>query len=163
MNSINDVLIVGAGPAGLSAAIYLVRAGYKVDLYEKGVPGGKVNLTAHVGNYPSYNDISGPDLAMKFYEHASSLGIACQFKEVTSIEKKNDLFEVKCGDEVKLYRAVIVCTGTREKALPAINAEHYLNHGISYCAVCDGRFFKDQPVAVVGGGDSALEEALYFP
>ena len=162
MDEVKDVLIVGAGPAGLSAAIYLIRSGYEVTIFEKGFPGGKVNLTAEVENYPGIEKISGPDLAFKIYEHAQNLGAKIISKEVKKIIKDKDVFKVFTENDTYLFKAVIIATGTIENKLEVENSLKFENHGISYCAVCDGRFYKDKEVAVIGGGNAALEEALYL-
>ena len=162
MDEVKDVLIVGAGPAGLSAAIYLIRSGYEVTIFEKGFPGGKVNLTAEVENYPGIEKISGPDLAFKIYEHALNLGAKITSKEVKKIIKDKDIFKVFTENDTYMFKAVIIATGTIENKLEVENSMKFENHGISYCAVCDGRFYKDKEVAVIGGGNAALEEALYL-
>lgn len=162
MDEVKDVLIVGAGPAGLSAAIYLIRSGYEVTIFEKGFPGGKVNLTAEVENYPGIEKISGPDLAFKIYEHAQNLGAKITNKEVKKIIKDKDVFKVFTENDTFMFKAVIIATGTIENKLEVENSMKFENHGISYCAVCDGRFYKDKEVAVIGGGNAALEEALYL-
>ena len=162
MDEVKDVLIVGAGPAGLSAAIYLIRSGYEVTIFEKGFPGGKVNLTAEVENYPGIEKISGPDLAFKIYEHALNLGAKITSKEVKKIIKDKDVFKVFTENDTFMFKAVIIATGTIENKLEVENSIKFENHGISYCAVCDGRFYKDKEVAVIGGGNAALEEALYL-
>ena len=162
MDEVKDVLIVGAGPAGLSAAIYLIRSGYEVTIFEKGFPGGKVNLTAEVENYPGIEKISGPDLAFKIYEHAQNLGAKMASKEVKKIIKDKDVFKVFTENDTFMFKAVIIATGTIENKLEVENSMKFENHGISYCAVCDGRFYKDKEVAVIGGGNAALEEALYL-
>ena len=162
MDEVKDVLIVGAGPAGLSAAIYLIRSGYEVTIFEKGFPGGKVNLTAEVENYPGIERISGPDLAFKIYEHALNLGAKITSKEVKKIIKDKDVFKVFTENDTFMFKAVIIATGTIENKLEVENSMKFENHGISYCAVCDGRFYKFKEVAVIGGGNAALEEALYL-
>ena len=162
MDEVKDVLIVGAGPAGLSAAIYLIRSGYEVTIFEKGFPGGKVNLTAEVENYPGIEKISGPDLAFKIYEHAQNLGAKIISKEVKKIIKDKDVFKVFTENDTFMFKAVIIATGTIENKLEVENSMKFENHGISYCAVCDGRFYKGKEVAVIGGGNAALEEALYL-
>ena len=162
MDEVKDVLIVGAGPAGLSAAIYLIRSGYEVTIFEKGFPGGKVNLTAEVENYPGIEKISGPDLAFKIYEHAQNLGAKITSKEVKKIIKDKDVFKVFTENDTFMFKAVIIATGTIENKLEVENSMKFENHGISYCAVCDGRFYKDKEVVVIGGGNAALEEALYL-
>lgn len=159
---VNDVSIIGAGPAGLTAAIYLLRAGYNVTVYEKAAPGGKVNSTSHIENYPGFETISGPDLAFKMYEHAIKLGVKILSKNIISLEKQEDKFILKTNKEDIESGAVIIATGTHERKLEIENSSKFENHGISYCAVCDGNFYQNKKVAVIGGGESALKEALYL-
>ena len=131
-------------------------------IFEKGFPGGKVNLTAEVENYPGIEKISGPDLAFKIYEHALNLGAKITSKEVKKIIKDKDVFKVFTENNTFMFKAVIIATGTIENKLEVENSIKFENHGISYCAVCDGRFYKEKEVAVIGGGNAALEEALYL-
>ncbi|MCF0218109.1 MAG: thioredoxin-disulfide reductase [Malacoplasma sp.] len=158
-----DVLIVGAGPAGLTAALYCQRANLKTAFYEKETPGGKVVKTSFVENYPGYEQISGPDLAMGFFKQVSSLGVKFIFGEVTKIKKFDNIFHVFSSDNLTRYaKAVIIAAGMTEKKLNIEGETKYYGKGVSYCAICDSPLYKNKPVAVIGGGNTALEEALYL-
>lgn len=158
-----DVLIVGSGPAGLSAAIYSQRANLKTGFYEKETPGGKVVKTSTVENYPGFETVTGPDLALKFFKQATSLGAKFIYGEVTNIAKENDIFHVTSSDNVVRYaRVVIIASGMTEKKLGIPGEEQYYGKGVSYCAICDGAIYKNRPVAVIGGGNTAVDEALYL-
>ena len=156
-----DVVIVGAGPAGLSCALYASRAGASVRILDKGAPGGKMNLTASIENYPGAN-MKGPQLAYAMYEQAMSFGAKMDYKEILSIEKKDDYFVVKTKKEDIEAKNVVLATGTKERLMNIELEEELTGRGISYCAVCDGPFFKNKDVCVIGGGNSALEESLYL-
>lgn len=162
MNKKTHVAIIGAGPAGLTAAIYLKRAMLDVTIIDKYAPGGKVNTTAHIENYPGYELINGPELATKMYEHALSLGAEVSYGNVLKVDKVDEHFLVTTDEEVIEAAYVIVASGTKERLLGVPGEETFTNRGVSYCAVCDGSFYKGEEVAVVGGGDAALEEALYL-
>lgn len=156
------IAIIGAGPAGITAAIYVKRSGIEPVIFENYVPGGKVNFTAIVENYPAFPSISGPDLAMHLYEHLQKQELDIVAASVLDIKKNNAGFEVITDQDNEQFDAVIVCSGTTEQKLPLLEANRYEHHGISYCAVCDGPFYRGKDVAVIGGGDSALEEACYL-
>jgi len=156
-----DVVIVGAGPAGLSCALYATRAGASVVILDKGAPGGKMNLTASIENYPGAN-MKGPQLAYAMYEQAMSFGAKMEYKEIVSIEKKEDYFVVKTNKDEFETKNVVLATGTKERLMNIPLEEELTGRGVSYCAVCDGPFFKNKDVAVIGGGNSALEESLYL-
>ena len=163
MDAQYDVVILGAGPAGMSAAVYASRAGLKTAMLEKGAPGGKLVKTNEISNYPGFVTSGGPELALKMFEHSTAFGAEYLYGDVT---KLNDLGEIK---EIELMdgstvtaKAVIVATGRDEKLLNIPGEQRYTGQGVSYCAVCDGAFFKDEEVAVIGGGNSALEEAMYL-
>ena len=158
-----DLIIVGGGPGGLAAGIYAMRAALKTVLIEKGVHGGQMTLSDEVENYPGIEHISGMELAMKFRQHAESYGLEMLTEEVTAIEPGLEIHEVHLagGAVLKTY-AVIIATGGSPKKLEIPGEEEYYGKGVSYCAVCDGFFFRDKTVVVVGGGDSAAEEALYL-
>ena len=163
MDAQYDVVILGAGPAGMSAAVYASRAGLKTAMLEKGAPGGKLVKTNEISNYPGFVTSGGPELALKMFEHSTSFGAEYLYGDVT---KLNDLGEIK---EIELMdgstvtaKAVIIATGRDEKLLNVPGEQRYTGQGVSYCAVCDGAFFKDEEVAVIGGGNSALEEAMYL-
>ena len=154
-----DLVIIGGGPAGLSAAIYGSRAGLSVAVIESWAPGGKLVKTSHIENYPGIASVEGPTLAMNMMEHALGLGAEYVAAEVLSIEDK----KVICNDDTTyIGKAVIIATGTVERKLNIPGEERNTGRGVSYCAICDGAFFKDKVVSVIGGGNSAIEEALYL-
>ncbi|MGD9209695.1 MAG: thioredoxin-disulfide reductase [Desulfobacteraceae bacterium] len=158
-----DLIIIGGGPGGLSAAIYAMRAALKTVLVEKGVPGGQVTMSDEVENYPGFQHISGAELSMKFSEHANSYGLEVINQEVEAVIPGLDYHGVRLADGEQLKaHAVILATGGTPRKLNVPGEQEYYGKGVSYCAVCDGFFFKDKTVVVVGGGDSATEEALYL-
>lgn len=161
-NKIYDSIIIGAGPAGLSAAIYLKRANIDVLVIEKGAFGGKVNYTAVIDNYLGAEKAFGPDLAFKFYNHAIENDVEIISDDIINVTKKDQLFVIQSNDEQYLAKTIIIASGTTDKKLDLVNANKFEHHGISYCAVCDGPLYKNKDVAVLGGGNSALEEALYL-
>jgi thioredoxin reductase (NADPH) len=158
-----DLIIIGGGPGGLSAGIYAIRAALKTVLIEKGVPGGQVNLSDEVENYPGFEHISGAELSMKFAEHARAYGLEEINEEVTAIEPGIEHHTVRlAGGQVLRSHAVILATGGSPRKLEIPGESEYYGKGVSYCAVCDGFFFRGKELIVVGGGDSACEEALYL-
>lgn len=158
-----DVVVIGGGPAGLTASIYAARAGYKTIILETGAPGGQASTTETIENYPGFpGGVSGPELMMKFFEQATSLGVEMGFQHVTALEVQDDVKKVIAGDTVYETRSVIIASGARPKVLGVNGEAKFRGKGVSYCATCDGFFFKDKEVAVVGGGDTAIEEALYL-
>ncbi len=158
-----DLIIVGGGPGGLSAAIYAMRAAQKTVLIEKSAPGGQVNLSDEVENYPGIKHISGAELSMNFIEHARSYGLEEISEEVTAVEPGLEYHTVRLADNRALEtHAVILATGGSPRKLAIPGEEANYGKGVSYCAVCDGFFFRGKQVIVVGGGDSACEEALYL-
>jgi thioredoxin reductase (NADPH) len=161
MRKMLDIVIIGAGPAGLTCALYATRAGASVKIYDKGAPGGKLNLTAEIENYPGAS-MKGPELAYSMYEQALRFGAKMDYNEIVSIEKVDDHFVVKTGKEEVETKNVVLATGTKERLMNIELEEELTGRGVSYCAVCDGPFFKNKDVAVIGGGNSALEESLYL-
>lgn len=158
-----DLVIVGAGPAGLTAAIYGMRAGLDtLVIDETGLGGGQVVTTYEVDNYPGLPGIGGFDLGDKFKEHALKAG--AEFKEATvaGVYKNDDVFSINTSEGQEMARAVIIATGASHSHLNVPGEEELLGMGVSYCATCDGAFFKNRTVAVVGGGDVALEDALFL-
>jgi thioredoxin reductase (NADPH) len=157
------LIIIGSGPGGLTAGLYAMRASLKAVLLEKGLPGGQINLTENVENYPGFANISGFELSQKFLQHAQAYGLEVRQEEVAAVEPGLDYHTVHLANgEALTTLAVILATGgsPRKLGVPG-ELEHY-GKGVSYCATCDGFFFRDQTVVVVGGGDTALEEALYL-
>lgn len=162
-NGIYDLVIIGGGPGGLTAGIYAMRAALKTALIEMGVPGGQMNNSGSVENWPGDEFISGGDLALKFSQHARSYGLEMITQEVVEIEPGLDFHTVKLanGDRLSTH-AIILATGGSPRKLNIPGEEEHYGKGVSYCAVCDGFFFRDKTVVVVGGGDTAAEESLYL-
>lgn len=158
-----DVVIIGAGPAGIAAAIYVSRGNLNCAIIEKEMPGGQVNKTSIVENYPGYTKISGPELVEKFYSQLNSLDVKQIFSEVTNIKaNKNDkVITLKNGKKIKT-KAIILALGRKPKQLTSENFDRLEGKGISYCSLCDGNLYKGQDVSIVGSGNSALEESLYL-
>jgi thioredoxin reductase (NADPH) len=158
-----DLIIVGGGPGGLSAGIYAMRAALKTVLIEKGLPGGQMNLTELVENYPGFEKISGFDLSQKFLQHAQGYGLEVRQQEVAAVEPGLEFHSVRLANgELLNGHAVILATGGSPRKLKIPGELEYHGRGVSYCATCDGFFFRGKNVVVVGGGDTALEEALYL-
>jgi thioredoxin reductase (NADPH) len=158
-----DLIIIGGGPGGLSAGIYAMRAAMKTILIEKAAPGGQVTLSDEVENYPGIETISGYELSEKFLQHAKSYGLEVLSQEVVALEPGLESHSVKLANgKVLQSHAVILATGGTPRKLQIPGEDEYYGKGVSYCAVCDGFFFRDKTVAVVGGGDTAAEEALYL-
>ena len=157
-----DVVIIGAGPAGLTAALYASRAGAQVIIVESGAPGGKLNLTAEIENYTGIKKIMGPQLAYDMYEHGLSFGATFEMAEVTGVTVEGDKKIVHLGDDTIEAKAVIIATGTKERKMNIPGEAEMTGRGVSYCAVCDGPFYRGKEVAVIGGGNSAIEEATYL-
>ncbi len=157
-----DLIIIGAGPSGLTAAVYATRAGLDVLILERGAPGGKVFTTHLVENYPGFESISGPELSKVMHKHAMKFGAKYEFGSVEKIVDLGD--SKKVITNVKEYEAktVLIATGTENRHLGASGEVEMLGKGVSYCAICDGNFFKGKDVIVVGGGNSAMEESLYL-
>ena len=160
-----DIIIVGGGTAGLSAAIYGVRAGKKVLILEKDVYGGQIINSPEVENYPGIKKISGVEFARGLYEQATSLGAEFQRGQVTHIEENGSVKEVHvAGTDGTVYegRSVILATGVKNRPLGVEREKELTGMGVSYCATCDGMFFRGREVAVVGGGNTALEDAIFL-
>lgn len=158
-----DLIIIGGGPGGYTAGIYAQRAALKTLLIEKGIPGGQLNNTDEVENWPGTEKISGAELAVKFSQHAAAYDLEVMNREVVGIEPGRDRHTVTLDNgETLATHAVILATGGSPKKLGIPGEDQNYGRGVSYCAVCDGFFFRDKTVVVVGGGDSALEESLYL-
>ena len=157
-----DTLILGAGPCGIRTAIILKEAGLNVAVIEGSTPGGKINIAPRVDNYPGFTKIPGPDLAVEFFNWLNNAGVEMIPDMVTSLTKENDMFLVKCENDAYQAKTVLVATGTKERELGLPNEKELFGHGVSYCAVCDGHFFKGQDVLIIGGGNTALKEAIFM-
>lgn len=154
---------MGGGPAGLTAAVYSGRSGLKTAMLEKEAPGGKMIKTHMVENYPGIDKVPGVDLSMKMFEHATAYGTEYLYGDVVDIIHGDGEHTIISSDGNEyITKVIIVATGTNEKTLGFENDDLLLGKGLSYCAVCDGAFFKEEEVIVIGGGNSALEEAVYL-
>ncbi len=161
-NKMYDTLIIGSGPAGMTAALYAARSNLKVGIIEQGAPGGQMNNTSEIENYPGYDNITGPELSMKMYEPLEKFKVENIYGIVQNVEDFGDYKRVSTEDEVYDAKTVIIATGAKYKLLNVKGEEEFTSRGVSYCAVCDGAFFRNQDLLVVGGGDSAVEEAIYL-
>lgn len=159
---IYDVIIIGAGPAGMTAAVYTSRANLSTLMIERGVPGGQMANTEEVENYPGFDHILGPDLSNKMFEHAKKFGAEYAYGDIKGIEDGVEYKTVKTTSKEYKARAVIIATGAEYKKLGAPGEKELAGRGVSYCAVCDGAFFKGKDLVVLGGGDSAVEEGVYL-
>lgn len=158
-----DLIIIGAGPAGVTSAIYAKRSGLDFDIYEKSCIGGNVVNAFEIENYPGVGKIVGSDLAMNFMNELTALDVNVKYDEVTSITKLEDGFEVKTQfGEVNQAKKILLALGTKPKKLNIENEDKFIGKGISFCATCDGAFYKNKVVLVVGGGNSALTETMYL-
>ncbi len=162
-NSIYDLIIVGGGPGGFTTGIYAMRAALKTVLIEKGIAGGQLNNTEEIENWPGTEKISGSQLAANIAKHADQYGLEVVTREVVMIEPGLDYHAVELDDGTILRaHAIILGTGGSPKRLEVPGENEYYGKGVSYCAVCDGFFYRNKTVVIVGGGDTALEEALYL-
>ncbi|WP_033827852.1 thioredoxin-disulfide reductase [Bacillus andreraoultii] len=159
---IYDVIIIGAGPAGLTAAVYASRANLSTLMIERGVPGGQMMNTEEVENYPGYESIIGPDLSNKMFEHAKKFGAEYAYGDIKEVIDGKEYKVIKAGTKEYKARTIIIATGAEYKKLGVQGENELGGRGVSYCAVCDGAFFKNKQLVVVGGGDSAVEEGVYL-
>lgn len=157
-----DVAIIGAGPAGMTAAVYASRANLNTVMIERGMPGGQMANTEEVENFPGFEMISGPDLSSKMFDHAKKFGAEYKYGDIKGIEDKGDYKVIDFGSSTLEATAVIIATGAEYKKVGVPGEEQLGGRGVSYCAVCDGAFFKNKNVYVIGGGDSAVEEGTFL-
>jgi thioredoxin reductase (NADPH) len=157
-----DIIIVGGGPGGLTAGLYGSRANLKTLIIEKYLPGGQIANTADVEDYPGFEHISGPELSKKFEDHARKFGVEIISDVVEEIYEDGKAKAVKTADRTLTTKTVILSTGGSPNKLGVPGEEEFSGRGVSYCAICDGAFFRDQVIAVVGGGDAAVEEGMFL-
>lgn len=167
MNSVSeekiyDVIIIGAGPAGMTAAVYTSRANLSTLMLERGIPGGQMANTEDVENYPGYESILGPDLSNKMFEHAKKFGAEYAYGDVKEVIDGKEYKTIVAGKKEYKARAIIVASGAEYKKIGVPGEKELGGRGVSYCAVCDGAFFKGKELVVIGGGDSAVEEGVYL-
>lgn len=161
-NTKYDVIIIGAGPAGISASIYLKRANVNCLLLESDAPGGLLNKIHKIENYPGFTDDTGSILAFRMYSQVESLGIDLKIEKVINIKSTNGSYEVFTKNNVFVSKYIIIATGRTPKKLEVKNSEKYEGKGISYCAVCDGALYRNKDIAIVGGGNTAIDTANYM-
>jgi thioredoxin reductase (NADPH) len=159
---IYDVIIAGAGPAGMTAAVYASRANLDTLMIERGIPGGQMANTEDVENYPGFDNILGPDLSNKMFDHAKKFGAQYAYGDIKYVEDHGDYKLVNAGSKEYKTKTLIITTGAQYKKLGIPGEEELGGRGVSYCAVCDGAFFKERELIVIGGGDSAVEEGVYL-
>ncbi|MCM3639358.1 thioredoxin-disulfide reductase [Sporosarcina luteola] len=159
---IYDVIIIGAGPAGMTAAVYTSRGSLSTLMLERGIPGGQMANTEEIENYPGFETILGPDLSTKMFEHAKAFGAEYAYGDVTEIIDEGNVKIIKAGKKEYKARAIIITTGAEYRKMGVPGEKELTGRGVSYCAVCDGAFFKGREIVVIGGGDSAVEEGGYL-
>ncbi|MFJ7832006.1 thioredoxin-disulfide reductase [Peribacillus sp. NPDC097284] len=159
---IYDVVIIGAGPAGMTAAVYTSRANLSTLMLERGVPGGQMANTEEVENYPGFDTILGPELSTKMFDHAKKFGAEYAYGDVKEIIDGEEYKTIKAGSKEFKARSIIVSSGAEYKKIGVPGEKELGGRGVSYCAVCDGAFFKEKELFVIGGGDSAVEEGVYL-
>lgn len=157
-----DVIVIGAGPGGMTAALYASRSNLSVLMLDRGIYGGQMNNTAEIENYPGFNSILGPELGEKMYASATQFGAEYAYGTVSDVIDHGTYKTVKTDEGEYETKAVVIATGAEHRHLNVPGEDQYSGMGVSYCAVCDGAFFKGREVAVIGGGDSAVEEGLYL-
>ena len=159
---IYDVIVVGGGPAGITSAIYAKRANKSVLVIEKFMPGGQLGLIGKIENYTGFKSVDGNELSVKMFEHATSLGVEFTFEEACEYQLCDKIKTIKCNKNSYQGKAIILAQGCHSRELGIDGEENFKGRGVSYCALCDGNFFKGKKVAVVGSGDSAFSDGVYL-
>lgn len=162
VEKIYDVIIIGAGPAGMTAGVYTSRGNLSTLMLERGIPGGQMANTEEIENYPGFETIMGPDLSTKMFEHAKKFGTEYAYGDVTDVIDGESFKTIVVGEKQYKARAIIITTGAEYRKMGIPGETDLTGRGVSYCAVCDGAFFRGKEVVVVGGGDSAVEEGSYL-
>lgn len=157
-----DLIIIGAGPAGLTAAIYALRAGLSVLIIESNIYGGQMSITSDIENYPGFKSITGPKLSQAMYDQASEMGCEFIFQSVDSVNLIGNIKIVRTSNKEFHAKAVIIANGLKRRLLGCRGEKEFTGKGVSYCATCDGAFFKGKKVLVIGGGNTAVEDAVYL-
>ncbi|MFA5763611.1 MAG: thioredoxin-disulfide reductase [archaeon] len=157
-----DVVVIGSGPAGLTSAIYAVRGGLSTLIVEKGLTGGQIALTENIENYPGFESISGAELAKKMLDQAKNQGAVFELEEVKSISEDNGKKIIDLGEKKVSAKAVVIAVGSNPRKLGVPGEKEFDGKGVHYCALCDGFAYRNKVVAVLGGGDAAIKEALYL-
>lgn len=160
--NIKDILIIGGGTAGMTAALYALRAGNSIEIIENYVHGGQIIVSHEVENYPAIPGITGADFAIRLFEQVQKLGMDMKYENITEVDLTSDIKMLKTAKNEYFGRTVIVASGSARKTLKAPGEAKFSGRGVSYCATCDGAFHKGKPVAVVGGGNTALEDAIFL-
>lgn len=159
---IKDILIIGGGTAGMTAALYALRAGNSIEIIENYVHGGQIIVSHEVENFPAIPGITGADFAIRLFEQVEKLGMEMKYENITEIDLQSDIKRLKTAKREYFGRTVIVATGSARKTLKTPGESKFSGRGVSYCATCDGAFHKNKPVVVVGGGNTALEDAIFL-
>src|SRR5699024_4834390 len=159
---IYDVIIIGAGPAGMTAAVYASRGNLDTLMIERGMPGGQMADTEDIENFPGFESILGADLSNKMFEHAKKFGAEYAYGDVQDVTVDGDYKIVTAGEKEYKTKTVIIATGAQYRKLGVEGEAELTGRGVSYCAVCDGAFYRDREIVVIGGGDSAVEEGMYL-
>ncbi|MBT2733130.1 thioredoxin-disulfide reductase [Carnobacterium sp. ISL-102] len=159
---IYDVVVIGSGPAGMTAALYASRSNLSTLILERGLPGGQMNNTAEIENYPGFNSILGPELSEKMFEGSKQFGTEYAYADVQEIQQGIEYKTIIAGKKTFKTRSIVIATGAEYRKLGVSGENEYNGRGVSYCAVCDGAFFRNKELVVIGGGDSAVQEGTYL-
>lgn len=159
---IKDILIIGGGTAGMTSALYALRAGNTIEIIENYVHGGQIIVSHEVENFPAVPNITGADFAIKLFEQVEKLGMKMKYENISEVDLTSDIKRLKTNKNTYYGKTVIIATGSARRTLKVAGESKFSGRGVSYCATCDGAFHKNKPVAVVGGGNTALEDAIFL-